>query len=196
MQSGNPLYRPELYKQPPQGKSRPIWVRFFAKNTFRICARATKFFLAPFHNFLAPNWGVFFQGGSLCEVCGQNVRNVGRRAVITANSHNHSMLIYMPLWNMWAECEKCGQQSFSLYVQWVLVIYYHYITTALLPTFPTFCPHISQSDPPWKETAHFGAEKLWNGANKIFVAPAHIINVFFAKNRTQIGPLLPRGGCL
>ena len=96
---------------------------FFAKNTFRICARATKFFLAPFHNFLAPNWGVFFQGGSLCEVCGQNVRNVGRRAVITANSHNHSMLIYMPLWDMWAECEKCGQKSCSLYVQWILVIY-------------------------------------------------------------------------
>ena len=72
-----------------------------------------KFFLAPFHNFLAPNWGVFFKGGHfvryvgrmwemwaeellspptviiiqcwyicLCEICGQNVKNVGRRAVV------------------------------------------------------------------------------------------------------------------
>ena len=56
-----------------------------------------------------------------------------------------------------------------------------WITTALLPTFPTFCPHISQSDPPWKKTPQFGAKKLWNGAKKIFVALAHIIHVFFAK---------------
>ena len=167
MQSGNPLYRPELYKQPPQGKSRPIWVRFFAKNTFRICARATKIFLAPFHNFLAPNWGVFFQGGSLCEVCGQNVRNVGRRAVITANSHNHSM----PLWNMWAECEKCGQKSCSLYVQWILVIYYHYNSCSahisqILPTY-------FRKWPPLKKRPILGF-KSYGMVPKIFLWPHHM----------------------
>ena len=35
--------------------------------------------------------------------------------------------------------------------------------------------------PPLKKTAHFGAEKLWNGPKKFFLAPAHILNVFFAK---------------
>ena len=41
-----------------------------------------------------------------------------------------------------------------------------------------------------EKTAHFGAKKLWNGPQKNFVAPAHILNVFFCKKkRTQIGPL-------
>ena len=93
MQSGNPLYQPELYKQPPQGKSRPIWVRFFAKNTFRICTGATKFFLGPFHNFLALKWAVFFQGGSLSEICGQNLRNVGRTAVVIMICYQYSLNI-------------------------------------------------------------------------------------------------------
>ena len=73
---------------------------------------------------------------------------------------------------------------------------YIIITTTVLPTFLRFCPHISESDPPLEKTTHFEAKKLWNGPKKIFVAPAHILNVFFAKKRTQIGPLLPRGGCL
>ena len=52
------------------------------KYTICICDKATKKISAPFHNFLAPKCAVFFQGGSLCEICGQNVRNVGRRAVV------------------------------------------------------------------------------------------------------------------
>ena len=42
----------------------------------------------------------FFQGGSLCEICGQNVGNVGRRAVVMlcCNVDIHIFL-----------CEICGQ---------------------------------------------------------------------------------------
>ena len=52
----------------------------------------------------------------------------------------------------------------------------------ILPTYLTKWP-------PLKKTPQFGAKKLWNGAKKNFVALAHILNVFFAKKRTQIGPL-------
>ena len=46
---------------------------------------------------------------------------------------------------MWAESQKCGQKRmFSEY--WYIII-----TTAVLPTFLRFCPHISESDPPWKK---------------------------------------------
>ena len=45
----------ELYRQPPQGKSGPIWVFFVVvKNTLRICAGATTIFWGPYHNLLAP----------------------------------------------------------------------------------------------------------------------------------------------
>ena len=91
--------------------------------------------------------------------------------IITSNSHNHSMLIYMPFWNMWAESQKCGQKSCSLNVQWIH--WYIIITTTVLPTFLRFCPHISESDPPLEKTTHFEAKKLWNGPKKNFVASKH-----------------------
>ena len=49
--------------------------------------------------------------------------------IITSNSHNHSMLIYMPFWNMWAESQKCGQKSCSLVLNtfiWLGVNHYRY----------------------------------------------------------------------
>ena len=82
MQSGNPLYRPELYKQPPRGYSGPIWVRFFAKNTFRICAGATKNFFVPFHNFLAPYGPFFSRGGHFLKYVVRIWEMLGRTAVV------------------------------------------------------------------------------------------------------------------
>ena len=82
VQSGNPLYRPELYKQPPRGYSGPIWVRFFAKNTFRICAGATEFFLGPFHNFLAPYGPFFSRGGHFLKYVVRIWEMLGRTAVV------------------------------------------------------------------------------------------------------------------
>ena len=53
--------------------------------------RGHKFFLAPFHKFLAPKWAVFSRGGSLSEKCGQNLRNVGRRAVVMIIYYQYSL---------------------------------------------------------------------------------------------------------
>ena len=44
--------------------------------------RGHTIFLGPFHNFLASKWAVFSRGGSLSEICGQNLRNVGRTVVV------------------------------------------------------------------------------------------------------------------
>ena len=84
---------------------------------------------------------------------------------------------------MWSQSQKCGQKSCSL------EYFYIIITTAVLPTFLRFCPHISESDPPWKKRPILGPKELWNGPKKNFVTPGHTLNVFFAKNRTQIGSL-------
>ena len=49
--------------------------------------------MGPFHNFLALKWAVFFQGGSLSEICGQNLRNVGRTAVVIIICYQYSLNI-------------------------------------------------------------------------------------------------------
>ena len=66
---------------------------FFFKYTIYACFEATNFFLGPFHNFLASKWVVFSRGGSLSEICGQNLRNVGRTAVVIIICYQYSLNI-------------------------------------------------------------------------------------------------------
>ena len=99
--------------------------------------------------------------------------------ILTTFFRIHSIFLKRPFWKMWSESQKCGQKSCCLHVQWILVIYYHYNSSSahisqILPTF-------FRKWPPLEKTAHFGAKKLWNGAKKKCVAPAHILNVCFAK---------------
>ena len=42
--------------------------------------RGHKFFFGTIPLFFSPIWAVFFQGGSLSEICGQNLRNVGQNS--------------------------------------------------------------------------------------------------------------------
>ena len=63
------------------------------------------------------------------------------------------------------------------------------ILTKALPTFLTPCPHFLRSDSTREKSGYFGAKKVWNGPQTNCVAPAHILNVIFAKNWVQIGRL-------
>ena len=56
-------------------------------------SRGHNFFLGPFHNSFGPKMGCFFQGGSLSEICGQNLRNVGRTAVVIIICYQYSLNI-------------------------------------------------------------------------------------------------------
>ena len=49
------------------------------------------FFLDHSIIILAPKWVVFSRGGSLSEICGQNLRNVGRRAVVMITYYQYSL---------------------------------------------------------------------------------------------------------
>ena len=84
---------------------------------------------------------------------------------------------------MWSQSQKCGQKSCSFNV--IIII----ITTAVLPNISQILTTYFRKWPSLEKNGPYGAKKLWNGPQKNFVAPAHILNVFFAKNRTQIGPL-------
>ena len=55
--------------------------------------RGHKIFFGTIPLFFSPIWAVFFQGGSLSEICGQNLRNVGRTAVVMIIYYQYSLNI-------------------------------------------------------------------------------------------------------
>ena len=83
----------------------------------------------------------------LSEICGHNLKNVGRRAVVL-------MLSLLSL-----------QQLFC-------------------PTFLRFWPHISESDPPWKKTAHMGLKNYGMVPKKI-LWPRHMYKWYILKKNWQ-----------
>ena len=95
----------------------------------------------------------------------------------------YSIFLKRPFWKMWSESQICGQKPLCS------VNTGNIITTAVLPNISQILTTYFRKWPSLEKNGPYGAKKLWNGTKKNFVAPAHILNVFFAKNRTQIGPL-------
>ena len=98
----------------------------------------------------------------LRQKCGQSVKNVGRAFV--------RILPFSPS-----------------FVQKLITNHYHYKSpSSKMWAGRQKCGQKSfwwLTDP--TKTAHFGAKKIWNGSPKKIVAPAHVLNVIFAK---KLGP--------
>ena len=58
--------------------------------------RGHKFFFGTIPLFFSPIWAVFFQGGSLSEICGQNLRNVGQNSCCNDNNDNIKTTALLP----------------------------------------------------------------------------------------------------
>ena len=55
--------------------------------------RGHKSFFGTIPLLFSPIWAIFFQGGSLSEICGHNLRNVGRTAVVMIIYYQYSLNI-------------------------------------------------------------------------------------------------------
>ena len=86
---------------------------------------------------------------------------------------------------MWSESQICGQKPLCS------VNTGNIITTALLPTFLGFCPHISESDPPPEKTVHFGAKIIMEWSQKKFCGLVTCINGIFLKKIGKNRSILP-----
>ena len=113
--------------------------------------------------------------------------SISRRTCVYHQIHSTSSdsIQHTGLGSLGGLSEKCGQNlkyvGRSLCVQWILVIS---LQQLFCPTFLRFWPHISESDPPWKKTAHMGLKNYGMVPKKI-LWPRHMYKWYILKKNWQ-----------
>ena len=79
--------------------------------------RGHKIFFGTIPLFFSPIWAVFFQGGSLSEICGHNLRNVVRTAVVMIIMVTLKLQLFCP--HFW-DCDHIFQKR-HIYQHWMIM---------------------------------------------------------------------------